>query len=67
MQNIVEQDIIDLRNAGWDDGEIVEINQVTAYFSYANRTIVGLGGSLKGDMIGLSPNKSDKPDDWSHD
>lgn len=67
MHNIVEQDVINLRNAGWDDGEIVEINQVTAYFSYANRTIVGLGGSLKGDMIGLSPNKSDKPDDWSHD
>ncbi|NRA87795.1 MAG: alkylhydroperoxidase, partial [Rhizobiales bacterium] len=67
LANIVEQDVINLRNAGWDDGEIVEINQVTAYFSYANRTIVGLGGSLKGDVIGLSPNKSDKPDDWSHD
>ncbi|MBL1420121.1 MAG: peroxidase-related enzyme [Alphaproteobacteria bacterium] len=67
MQNMAEQDVINMRNAGWDDGEIVEINQVTAYFSYANRTIVGLGGSLKGDIIGLSPNKNDKPDDWSHD
>lgn len=67
MQHMVEQDVINLRNAGWDDGEIVEINQVSAYFSYANRTIVGLGGSLKGDIIGLSPNKNDAPDDWSHD
>ncbi len=67
LPNIAEQDVINMRNAGWDDGEIVELNQVTAYFSYANRTIVGLGGNLKGDMIGLSPNKNDKPDDWSHD
>ena len=28
---------------------------------------VGFGGSIKGDMVSLSPNKSDKPDDWSHD
>ena len=26
-----------LRAAGYDDGEILEINQVTAYFAYANR------------------------------
>lgn len=67
LHNIAEQDIIDMRNAGWDDGEIVEINQVSAYFSYANRTIMGLGGSLKGDIVGLSPNKNDAPNDWSHD
>ncbi|MCJ8323487.1 MAG: peroxidase-related enzyme [Rhizobiales bacterium] len=67
LGNIAEQDIVDMRAAGWDDGEIVEINQVSAYFSYANRTIMGLGGSLKGDIVGLSPNKNDAPDDWSHD
>lgn len=55
-----------LRDAGYSDGEILEINQVSAYFSYANRTVLGLGCSTKGDILGLSPNKSEDPDDWSH-
>ena len=63
---VTEDNIQALRNAGYDDGEILEINQVTAYFSYANRTVLGLGCSTKGDIIGLSPNNSDDPDDWSH-
>ena len=58
--------VIQLREAGYDDGEILEINQVTAYFSYANRTVLGLGCSTKGDIIGLSPNQSDDPDNWNH-
>ena len=56
----------DLRRQGFDDGEILEINQVAAYFSYANRTVLGLGSSLEGDIVGLSPSQSDDPDDWSH-
>ncbi len=63
---MVEADVIALREAGWDDGEILEINQVCAYFSYANRTVLGLGCSTKGDVLGLSPNNSDNPDDWGH-
>ncbi len=55
-----------LREAGYVDGEILEINQVTSYFCYANRTVLGLGCSTKGDIIGLSPNNSSDPDDWSH-
>ena len=55
-----------LRNAGFDDGQILEINQVVAYFAYANRTVLGLGCSTDGDILGLSPNDSDNPDDWSH-
>ena len=55
-----------LRQAGYSDGEILEINQVTAYFNYANRTVLGLGCSTAGDILGLSPNKSDDPDDWNH-
>ncbi|WP_394198082.1 carboxymuconolactone decarboxylase family protein [Litoreibacter albidus] len=64
--NMIEADVAALRNAGWDDGQILEINQVTAYFNYANRTVLGLGCSLKGDVLGLSPNNSDDPDDWGH-
>ena len=58
--------IVALREAGFSDGEILEINQVSAYFSYANRTVLGLGCSIKGDVLGLSPNKSDDPDNWNH-
>ena len=64
--NMVEADVEALRAQGYDDGEILEINQVTAYFSYANRTVLGLGCSTDGDIIGLSPNNNDDPNDWSH-
>ena len=55
-----------LRAAGLSDGEILELNQVTAYFSYANRTVLGLGISTEGDILGLSPGNSENPDDWQH-
>ena len=55
-----------MRAAGYDDGEILEINQVTAYFAYPNRTVLGLGCSTEGDILGLSPNQSDDPGNWSH-
>ncbi|MEX0305297.1 MAG: carboxymuconolactone decarboxylase family protein [Leisingera sp.] len=64
--SVMEADVAALREAGFDDGEILEINQVTAYFSYANRTVLGLGCSAKGDVLGLSPNNSDDPQDWGH-
>jgi len=63
----IRQDIIKrLRAAGYSDGEILEINQVSAYFSYANRTVLGLGCSTEGDILGLSPNNNDDPNDWGH-
>jgi len=46
-------------------GLILEINQVTSYFNYVNRMVVGLGVNLEKDNIGLSPSSSDS-DDWSH-
>ncbi|MFV1441345.1 peroxidase-related enzyme [Phaeobacter sp. JH20_36] len=63
---LIEADIHALRAAGLDDGQILEINQVCAYFSYANRTVLGLGCSIRGDVLGLSPNNSDNPEDWGH-
>lgn len=59
-------DIEALRNAGFDDGEILEVNQVTAYFAYANRLVLGLGIDTTGDIIGLSPGDTTDPDNWSH-
>ena len=63
---LVEEDVVTLREAGFDDGEILEINQVVAYFAYANRTVLGLGCSTDGDVIGLSPGNSEDPEDWGH-
>ena len=59
-------DIEALRKVGFSDGEILEINQVTAYFAYANRTVLGLGINTDGDIIGLSPGDSSDPDNWRH-
>ena len=63
---IREEDIDHLRICGFSDGEILEINQVTSYFNYANRTVLGLGVTTEGDILGLSPNDSDDPQNWSH-
>ncbi len=63
---LTEDDIDLLRMAGLDDGQILEINQVSAYFGYANRTVLGLGVNTTGDLIGLSPGDSHDPDNWSH-
>ncbi len=64
--SITEKEIDALRSTGWDDGEILEINQVAAYFAYANRTVLGLGVTTQGDQLGLSPNNSDDENDWGH-
>ena len=56
-----EDEIMRLRRAGFSDGEILEINQVTAYFNYANRTVLGLGVDLRGDVPGFSA--TEHPDD----
>ena len=60
------QDIDDLRESGFDDGEVLELNQVSAYFAYANRTVLGLGIKTDGDILGLSPGDSDDSSNWSH-
>lgn len=59
-------DVDRMRDAGLDDGQILEINQVVAYFAYANRTVLGLGIDLAGEVLGLSPGDSDDPDNWHH-
>ena len=64
--SVASPDIDAMRDAGLNDGEILEINQVTAYFCYANRTVLGLGCTTEGDILGLSPNNSDDENDWSH-
>lgn len=64
--SVGRDDVDAVRDAGFDDGQILEINQVTAYFAYANRTVLGLGVTTEGDVLGLSPGNSDDPQDWGH-
>ncbi|MEW7279330.1 peroxidase-related enzyme [Aquimarina sp. 2201CG1-2-11] len=63
---IVESDIFYLKEQGFNEGEILEINQVVSYFNYANRTVVGLGVTTEGDIIGLSPNEDSDAENWNH-
>ena len=52
VATMAEEDIETLRDAGCDDGEILEVNQVIAYFNYSNRLLNGLGVTTEGDSIG---------------
>ena len=61
-----KKDVESLKAVGFSEGEILEINQVTSYFNYVNRSVVGLGVNLKGDILGLSPSDSDDPNNWNH-
>jgi len=42
-----EADVRALREQGFIDREILDINQITAYFAYVNRIADGLGVSLE--------------------
>ncbi len=49
---MVRSDFDALKIAGCEDGEILEVNQVCAYFNYSNRLLNGLGCTTEGDRIG---------------
>ena len=66
MRRLEEKDVDYMKTIGFDDGEILEINQVVSYFNYANRVVLGLGVDTEGDELGLSPNDSDDEDSWEH-
>ncbi len=44
---MVESDVIALREAGFSDSAILDINQVTGYYAFANRLVDGLGVPLE--------------------
>ncbi len=50
---MVKSDFEVLKIAGASDGEILEVNQVCAYFNYSNRLLNGLGCTTDGDTIGF--------------
>lgn len=63
---ISSNDIETLRKHGYNDGEILEVNQVVAYFNYVNRTVLGLGVNTNNEVLGLSPNNKDDENAWNH-
>jgi uncharacterized peroxidase-related enzyme len=63
---LTEQDMTGMREVGLTDGEILEANQVVAYFQYAIRTVTGLGVSHVDEPLGLAPSNVDDETDWSH-
>lgn len=44
---MIEADVIALREAGFSDAAILDINQVTGYYAFVNRLADGLGVELE--------------------
>ncbi len=53
---ILKMDIDRLKKDGFDDGQILEANQIICYFNYVNRCINGLGVTTEGDIVGYYNN-----------
>ena len=45
--NMMQADVHKLREAGFEDGDILDINQITGYFAFVNRLADGLGVKLE--------------------
>lgn len=58
------KDLDSLREAGLDDAGILDLNQVVAYFAYANRTVNGLGVYIDDEPLGLHPDEDEE--DYRH-
>jgi uncharacterized peroxidase-related enzyme len=63
---LVQADVEAIRQAGATDEEILEANQVVAYFNYSNRLLNGLGVTTAGDVLGLSPPNTGDLTAWEH-
>jgi alkylhydroperoxidase family enzyme len=50
---LIKSDFETLKIMGCSDGEILEVNQVCAYFNYSNRLLNGLGATTENDVIGF--------------
>lgn len=61
---IIEQDVKNLSKAGFDDGAVLDVNQIVAYFAYANRTVLGLGVTTDGEPLGQHPDE--EREDFQH-
>ena len=59
VRDMNSADIDALRSVNCVDGEILEVNQVCAYFNYSNRLLNGLGVTTDGDILGYYTEDAD--------
>ncbi len=45
--NMIQTDVQKLRQVGFKDADILDINQITGYFAFVNRLVDGLGVELE--------------------
>jgi len=64
--SVKQQDIMTMQQAGYSDGEVLEINQTAAYYAYVNRAVLGLGIEIAGEQLGMSPENDDDMHNWGH-
>ena len=53
-RKMIRADVQTLRDAGFDDGEILEINQIVACFAFMNRLADGTGVQLYDKHLGVA-------------
>jgi len=53
--DMVAGDVLALREVGFSDGAILDINQVTGYYAFVNRLADGLGVGLEPGMDAKRP------------
>jgi uncharacterized peroxidase-related enzyme len=52
--NMIEGDVQKLRDAGFADTDILDINQITGYYAFVNRLADGLGVELESFWTAVS-------------
>jgi uncharacterized peroxidase-related enzyme len=57
---MLETDLDGMRAEGLEDEAILDVNQVAAYFAYANRTVNGLGVEIAGEPLGFHPDENEE-------
>lgn len=48
---MIKQDVEELRQAGFTDADVLDINQITGYYAFVNRLADGLGVELESRWV----------------
>ena len=60
--DMVKGDVVTLREAGFSDTAVLDINQVTGYYAFVNRLADGLGVELEAFWAEVTESDSDPID-----
>lgn len=58
--DMVREDVVALRDVGFSDAAILDINQVTGYYAFVNRLADGLGVDLESRHRGEAKKKESR-------